>query len=76
MSTGETRGSAAPQIESISAVTLATHDMARAVQFYSPLSFPFDTAGPRLRLRVSTRAIAISTSLLRPRISAGRGGDD
>jgi len=34
MSTGETRAPAAPQIESISAVTLATHDMAQAVRFY------------------------------------------
>jgi catechol-2,3-dioxygenase len=45
MSTGETRVWAAPQIESISAVTLATHDMARAVQFYSALSFSIRYGG-------------------------------
>ena len=45
MSTGETRAPAAPQIESISAVTLATHDMARAVRFYSALGFPIRYGG-------------------------------
>ena len=45
MSTGETRASAAPQIESISAVTLATHDMARAVRFYSALGFSIRYGG-------------------------------
>jgi catechol 2,3-dioxygenase-like lactoylglutathione lyase family enzyme len=45
MSTGETRASAAPQIESISAVTLATHDMARAIRFYSALGFSIRTGG-------------------------------
>jgi len=33
-------------IESISAVTLATHDMARAVRFYSLLGFEFAYGGP------------------------------
>ena len=32
-------------IESISAVTLATHDMARAVRFYSSLGFPIRYGG-------------------------------
>jgi len=32
-------GGDAPQIEAISAVTLATHDMARAVAFYAGLGF-------------------------------------
>ena len=45
MSTGETRTPAAPQIESISAVTLATHDMARAVRFYSSLGFSIRYGG-------------------------------
>jgi catechol 2,3-dioxygenase-like lactoylglutathione lyase family enzyme len=45
MSTGETRASAAPRIESISAVTLATHDMARALQFYSALGFAIRYGG-------------------------------
>ena len=45
MSTDETRAPAAPQIESISAVTLATHDMARAVRFYSALGFSIRYGG-------------------------------
>jgi predicted enzyme related to lactoylglutathione lyase len=45
MSPGETRGPAALQIESISAVTLATHDMARAVRFYSSLGFAIRHGG-------------------------------
>jgi catechol 2,3-dioxygenase-like lactoylglutathione lyase family enzyme len=36
---------AAPRIESISAVTLATHDMARAVGFYSALGFAIRYGG-------------------------------
>ena len=35
----------APQIEAISAVTLATHDMARAVAFYCALGFDFSYGG-------------------------------
>lgn len=35
----------APRIESISAVTLATHDMARAVGFYVALGFPMRYGG-------------------------------
>jgi catechol 2,3-dioxygenase-like lactoylglutathione lyase family enzyme len=45
MSTGETRAPVAPQIESIGAVTLATHDMARAVRFYSALGFSLRYGG-------------------------------
>jgi catechol-2,3-dioxygenase len=45
MSTGETRAPAVPQIESISAVILAIHDMARAVRFYSTLGFPIRYGG-------------------------------
>jgi hypothetical protein len=45
MSTGETRALALPQIESISAVILAAHDMARAVRFYSALGFPIRYGG-------------------------------
>ncbi|MDQ7977057.1 VOC family protein [Paraburkholderia sp. SARCC-3016] len=36
----------APRIESINAVTLGTSDMARAVQFYAALGFPFAYGGP------------------------------
>jgi catechol 2,3-dioxygenase-like lactoylglutathione lyase family enzyme len=35
-----------PMIESISAITLATHDMARAVQFYTALGFSLKYGGP------------------------------
>lgn len=45
MSASVTRAPAVPQIESISAVTLATHDMARAVQFYSMLGFSMRHGG-------------------------------
>lgn len=35
----------APQIESVSAITLATHDMAQAVRFYRSLGFPLRYGG-------------------------------
>jgi catechol 2,3-dioxygenase-like lactoylglutathione lyase family enzyme len=35
-----------PKIESINAVTLATHDMARAVAFYEKLGFHLEHGGP------------------------------
>jgi catechol 2,3-dioxygenase-like lactoylglutathione lyase family enzyme len=36
-----------PRIESLSAITLATHDMARAVPFYEALGFPLKYGGPQ-----------------------------
>jgi catechol 2,3-dioxygenase-like lactoylglutathione lyase family enzyme len=47
MSQGErmVQDASAPQIESISAVTLATHDMRRAVGFYSALGFSMRYGG-------------------------------
>ncbi|MGK2872626.1 MAG: VOC family protein [Alphaproteobacteria bacterium] len=36
---------AVPHIESISAITLATHDMARAVKFFCALGFEFSYGG-------------------------------
>ena len=39
-------GSIVPQIEMISAITLATHDMARAVAFYAGLGFTLRYGGP------------------------------
>jgi len=36
-----------PHIESLSAITLATHDMARAVPFYEALGFPMKFGGPQ-----------------------------
>jgi predicted enzyme related to lactoylglutathione lyase len=35
------------QIESLSAITLATHDMSRAVPFYEALGFPIKFGGPQ-----------------------------
>ena len=37
---------AAPRIEGVSAITLATHDMARAVNFYRTLGFTLRYGGP------------------------------
>jgi catechol 2,3-dioxygenase-like lactoylglutathione lyase family enzyme len=37
---------AEPRIESLSAITLATRDMARAVRFYEALGFPLKYGGP------------------------------
>src|SRR5262245_26927218 len=34
-----------PRIESISAITLATHDMRRSIRFYSSLGFPIHHGG-------------------------------
>ena len=39
-------GSTTPIIESLSAITLATGDMGRAVQFYQALGFPLKFGGP------------------------------
>ena len=40
-------GPTEPRIESISAITLATHDMPRAVLFYEALGFPIKFGGPQ-----------------------------
>ena len=37
-------------IEALSAVTLATHDMARAVAFYAALGFELKAGGPEAAL--------------------------
>jgi len=37
----------APRIEALSAITLATHDMGRAVRFYEALGFPLKFGGPQ-----------------------------
>jgi catechol 2,3-dioxygenase-like lactoylglutathione lyase family enzyme len=36
-----------PRIEALSAITLSTHDMARAVPFYEALGFPLKFGGPQ-----------------------------
>jgi catechol 2,3-dioxygenase-like lactoylglutathione lyase family enzyme len=38
---------AEPRIEALSAVTLATRDMASAVRFYEALGFPLKSGGPK-----------------------------
>lgn len=38
---------AQPRIESLSAITLATRDMSRAVSFYDALGFPMKFGGPQ-----------------------------
>ena len=44
--TNQAAHSEEPRIESLSAITLATHDMARAVPFYEALGFPLKFGGP------------------------------
>jgi hypothetical protein len=48
-------------IESISAITLATHDMARAVRFYRMLGLKFPPAHSRTKGRVRLPANSIPT---------------
>jgi catechol 2,3-dioxygenase-like lactoylglutathione lyase family enzyme len=45
VSSGSTRDRRPALVTSISAVTLATHDMARAVRFYAALGFPLRYGG-------------------------------
>ena len=55
-----------PVIESISAVTLATHDMARAVQFYRALGFHLHYGGeqaPFTSLRAGAGYLNLSAQL-------------
>jgi catechol 2,3-dioxygenase-like lactoylglutathione lyase family enzyme len=49
-----------PRIESLSAITLATHDMARAVPFYEALGCPLQFGGPQERFT----SFAFGTSYL------------
>jgi catechol 2,3-dioxygenase-like lactoylglutathione lyase family enzyme len=49
-----------PRIESLSAITLATHDMARAVPFYEALGFPLKYGGPQ----EAFTSFAVGTSFL------------
>jgi catechol-2,3-dioxygenase len=48
-----------PRIESLSAITLATGDMARAVSFYEALGFPIRFGGPQEAFTSSRSAIPI-----------------
>ena len=58
--------SAAPAVEGISAVTLATHDMARAVRFYHALGFAIRSGGTSPCFPLLAAALA-SASWLIPR---------
>jgi catechol 2,3-dioxygenase-like lactoylglutathione lyase family enzyme len=48
-------------IESISAITLATHDMARAVRFYTLLGFELAYGGPDANFTSFRAGSGIST---------------
>jgi catechol 2,3-dioxygenase-like lactoylglutathione lyase family enzyme len=47
MNSAAPREPSEPRIESLSAITLATGDMARAVSFYEALGFPIKFGGPQ-----------------------------
>ena len=62
-------------IESISAITLATHDMARAVRFYRMLGLEIIYGGDEASLQAFTPAPAISISSFNLSSKNGLGGD-
>ena len=62
-------------IESVSAVTLATHNMARAVAFYRMLGFEIIHGGDDARLQAFGLEPAFSISSHNPRSESGLGGD-
>ena len=66
--TNQAAHSEEPRIESLSAITLATHDMARAVPFYEALGFPLKFGGPQ----EAFTSFAFGTSFLNL-IADGRG---
>ena len=62
-------------IESISAITLATHDMSRAVRFYRMLGFEIIHGGWTQHSRAFGREPAISISSRNLPSASGPGGD-
>jgi catechol 2,3-dioxygenase-like lactoylglutathione lyase family enzyme len=62
-------------IESISAITLATHDMSRAVRFYRTLGFEIAYGVRTQRLRAFELEQVISISLPNQSSGIGPGGD-
>ena len=62
-------------IESISAITLATHDMPRAVRFYSVLGFSSCMAAKSHHSPAFAQELAISTSSVSLPSGTGPGGD-
>ena len=62
-------------IESISAITLATHDMPRAVRFYSVLGFQLLHGGEDHHSPAFAQELAISTSSVSLPRGTGPGGD-
>jgi catechol 2,3-dioxygenase-like lactoylglutathione lyase family enzyme len=62
-------------IESISAITLATHDMSRAVRFYRMLGFEIIHGGEDAAFTSFRGGPAISISSRNLPSASGRGGD-
>ena len=62
-------------IESISAITLATHDMSRAVRFYRILGFEIIHGGEDAAFTSFGREPAISISSRNLPSASGPGGD-
>jgi len=61
-------------IDSISAITLATHDMARAIRFYRVLGFDLIYGGDDAAFTSLRREPAISISSPNQSSEPGRGG--
>jgi catechol 2,3-dioxygenase-like lactoylglutathione lyase family enzyme len=61
-------------IESISAVTLATHDMSRAVHFYRALGFEIVHGGEEAEFTSFRAGTSFLNLIARPRRKAGLGG--
>src|SRR5260221_9646620 len=64
----------ATMIESISSVTLATHDMSRAVHFYRALGFEIVRGGEEAEFTSFRAGTSFLNLIARPRRKAGLGG--
>ena len=62
-------------IESVSAVTLATHNMSRAVAFYRMLGFEIVHGGDEAAFTSFRAGTSFSISSHNPRSEIGLGGD-
>ena len=62
-------------IESISAITLGTHDMARAVRFYRSLGFDILNGGEAAAFASFRAGAGYLNLIAQPEESAGPGGD-
>jgi hypothetical protein len=63
-----------PSIEGISAITLATHDMARAVRFYQVLGFVLYQGGEESSFTSLQAGASYLNLLVQPAGVRGRGG--